>query len=318
MKNQRGIALLVVMMFLVLMAATAVSVNHSWYTMFTRTKVQMSRIQAKWQLLGAETYAIKLLEDSLKNETRVSPVQKWAQPDLSFATEDSQIKIHFYDAQSCFNINTLKNNQSLAESKGEDTQPENKEKTVTPQNIHWEVFNALLVNLDFDAEHIKRLNESIKTRLSQEMTEFSDISELRPLPGMNRERYMRLLPFLCVLPDRKSTININSLGVKQEVLLRALFLNKPSVGAVRRLLDSRAKEGWESIHDPELVKNLTMLNLELPPQSEQLISTTSHFFKGNMSTMSEQGYYTLQGLFSYKEKTIHLLHHYINSGGGER
>ncbi|CAI2092081.1 Type II secretory pathway, component PulK [Serratia ficaria] len=317
MKNEGGMALLVVMMFLLLMAATAVSVNHSWYNMYTRTNVQLSRTQAKWHLLGAEAYAIKLLEDSLRDATRVAPNQKWAQPALSFSAEDARIKINFHDAQACFNLNTLSPPQTHVKAGDGHAQAENGEIAAARQNISWQVFGALLANLGFNAEESKRLSDSIEQRLSPGMTAFSDISELRPLPGMTRERYMRVLPFMCVLPERKTSININSLGDTQLALLRALFLNKASAGAVRRLLDSRPREGWEGVQDAALLKTSSMLHLELPPQSEQIMSTSSQYFRGVFSTMGEQGHYTLLGMYSHKDKKVHVIYHYMNGGGGE-
>ncbi|AGB84034.1 type II secretory pathway, component PulK [Serratia sp. FGI94] len=317
MKHEGGMALLIVMMFLLLMAATAVSVNHSWYNMFTRTHVQLSRTQAKWHLFGAEAYAIKLLEDSLRDGTRVALNQKWAQPGLSFSAEDARIKIDFHDAQACFNLNTLSPPHAPVKVDDTHAQPENSEVAAARQNISWQVFSALLANVGFNVEETKRLSHSIEQRLSPGMTAFSDISELRPLPGMTHERYIRILPFICVLPERKSTININSLEGSQLALLRAIFLNKPSEGAVRRLLDSRPREGWEGIHDTALLKANAMPHLELPPQSEQVMSTHSQYFFGRFSSVGEKGSYALFGLYYYKDKKINVIYHYIKSSGGE-
>ncbi|OPJ99454.1 type II secretion system minor pseudopilin GspK [Serratia marcescens] len=310
-------ALLVVMMFLLLMAATAVSVNHSWYNMFTRTQVQLSRIQAKWHLLGTQAYAMKLLEDSLRNQTRVAANQKWEQPALNFSTEDAQIRINFHDAQACFNLNTLSPPNTPAKAGDAHSQPESGEVITAQQNVSWQVFRALLINLGFSAEETKRLSDSIERRLSPGMTAFSDISELRPLPGMARERYLQILPYVCVLPDKKTAININSLEDTQLALLRAIFLNKPSPGAVKKLLESRPNEGWDGVQDAALLKTLAMLRLELPAQSEQIMTTHSQYFKGRFSTVGKLRYYTLLGLYFYKDKKISVIYNYMNSSGGE-
>ena len=310
-------ALLVVMMFLLLMAAVAVSVNHSWYNMFTRTQVQLSRTQAKWHLLGTQAYAMKVLEESLRNQTRVAANQKWAQPGLNFSTEDARIQIHFHDAQACFNLNTLTPANTPGRAEDAHSQPEKGEVTTAQESVSWQVFRALLTSLGFNAEEAKRLSRSIEQRLLPGMTAFSDISELRPMPGMTRERYMQILPYVCVLPDKKTAININSLKETQLALLRALFLNKPSPGAVKRLLESRPGDGWDGMQDAALLKTLTMLRLELPAQSEQLMTTNSQYFKGKFSTVSEQRYYTLQGLYFYKDKKVSVIYNYMNSGGGE-
>lgn len=210
---------------------------------------------------GRRNYARLRLAQSLQNETIVHLGQSWAQPGQALNSEAGNIDISFRDAQACFNLNTLhyrfREPETLFESLDDEETP-----PVFKADIARQVFDALLANFDFSNMEIQLIGDSIKARLASDGIAFSDISELRQLPGISRERFLQLKPLLCTLAEQKPAININTLGHEQWPLLRALFLNQPSSDAVRQLLAVRPSAGWKSISDPAF-KN-ALLDLRLP------------------------------------------------------
>ncbi len=52
MKKQRGMALLMVLLMMSLMAIVAVNINDHWQRSLARTQSQQDRLRAKWLLLG--------------------------------------------------------------------------------------------------------------------------------------------------------------------------------------------------------------------------------------------------------------------------
>ncbi|WP_431223438.1 type II secretion system minor pseudopilin GspK [Serratia sp. L9] len=316
MKRNKGMALLVVMLLLALMATLAIGINQFWYSAFNRTLNQQAHIQAKWHLLGGEIFARQWLAESLQNQTVVHFGQRWAQPGQALHTEDASIGISFRDAQACFNINTLNYRFAKAEKLPEISQPTLDENTppVFRADIARQVFDALLVNLGFTADQIRQLGDSIEAQLTSGKVAFSDISELRPFPGVNRERFMRLKPLLCALPAQKSAININTLGYEQLPLLQALFLNKAPQDALQPLLAARPANGWEDIHDPALQEIL--LTLHLPPlEGEKLLATRSHYFYARLTTENDRGGYQLQSLLHYKRQKVGVIDRQIRYVG---
>lgn len=308
MKREQGVALLMVMLLLALMATIAVGINQHWYSAFNRTLNQQSRIQAKWALLGGETFARQWLTESLNSEPMVHLGQGWAKPGQSLRTEDGNIAITFSDAQACFNINSLNYRVPTVEQPAEKSllTTADSPTPVFRADIAHQVFNALLANLGFSEAEARQLSDSIKIQLAPGSVAFSDISELRPMPGVERERFLQLAPLLCVLPEQRPEININTLGYEQLPLLQALFLNKSTQNTLQQLLAERPSSGWKNVSDPAFQQ--TLLALHLPPlEGEKLLATRSHYFYAHLTTESEKGGYRLQSFLHYERNKISVI-----------
>lgn len=316
MKREQGVALLMVMLLLALMATIAVGINQFWFSAFNRTFNQQSRIQAKWTLLGGETFARQWLAESLQSEPVVHLGQRWAKPGQALRTEDGNIAITFSDAQACFNINSLNYRVPTAEQPVEKTPPatEDSPAPVFKPDIAHQVFNALLANLGFSEAEARQLSDSIKAQLVPGSVAFADISELRPMPGVERERFLRLSPLLCALPEQKPQININTLDQQQLPLLQALFLNRATHNTLQQLLTARPLNGWNSISDPAFQQ--TLQTLRLPPlEGEKLLATRSHYFYARLTTEGENAGYRLQSFLRYERKQISVIERQLTYGG---
>ncbi|HGM5491614.1 TPA: type II secretion system minor pseudopilin GspK [Serratia fonticola] len=315
MKREQGVALLMVMLLLALMATIAVGINQFWFSAFNRTLNQQSRIQAKWALLGGEIFARQWLEESLQNEPGVHLGQRWAKPGQSLRTEDGKITITFSDAQACFNINSLNYRVATVEQPAEQTAPATEDglPPVFKPDIAHQVFNALLANLGFSEAEARQLSDSIKAQLAPGSVAFADISELRPMPGVERERLLRFAPLLCALPEQKPEININTLGQQQLPLLQALFLNQVSRNTLQQLLAARPLNGWKSVSDPAFQQTLQALRLP-PLEGEKLLATRSHYFYARLTTEDEKGGYRLQSFLRYERKKISVIERQLRFG----
>lgn len=64
MNKQRGMALLMVLLMMSLMAIVAVNINDNWQRSLARTQSQQDRLRAKWLLLGGESYARQRLQQA--------------------------------------------------------------------------------------------------------------------------------------------------------------------------------------------------------------------------------------------------------------
>lgn len=315
MKREQGVALLMVMLLLALMATIAVGINQLWFSAFNRTLNQQSRIQAKWTLLGGETFARQWLAESLQSEPVVHLGQRWAKAGQSLPTADGNIAITFSDAQACFNINSLNYRVPTVEQPIEKIPPTTEDSlaAVFKADIAHQVFNALLANLGFSDAETRQLSDSIKAQLAPGSVAFSDISELRPMPGVERERYLRLSPLLCALPEQKPQININTLGHQQLPLLQALFLNKAPHSTLQQLLAARPLNGWKNVGDP--VFQQTLHALRLPPlEGEKLLATRSHYFYVRLTTEGENGGYRLQSFLRYERKKVSVIERQLRYG----
>ncbi len=77
-------------------------------------------------------------------------------------------------------------------------------------------------------------------------SEDPDVSELRLIAGMDAALYLRLLPFVCALPDDALQLNVNTLRVDQafadEILPTGVNLQQ-----ARQLLQDRPRAGVSAL-----------------------------------------------------------------------
>lgn len=316
MKKSQGMALLIVLLLLALMAILSMGIQQYWQLTFSRTLHAQNAFQAKWDLLAGEQFARKALLDSLHDESSVNLGQRWAAPGM-IRTEDREISYVIKDAQSCFNINTLRYHYLPEKPKT----PAEPQKSVQPaekptgKDITRQVFDALLSNLAFTDDEIERLGSEIARQLKAEGSAFTDVSELRAFPFVNRQQYLRLQPWLCALPERKPAININTLSEAQLPLLRALFLNQTSDSKLKQLLHARPDSGWLALDDQDWISALSGLRLS-SPSGEKMLVTESHFFSVRVVTQGAEAGYYLRSKLHYEKGKVTVTGRETGQGEG--
>lgn len=304
MKQSRGMALLIVLLLLALMAILSMGIHQYWQLTFSRTLHAQTAFQAKWDLLAGEQFARQLLSESLHDETSVNLGQRWAVPGV-IRTEDRSIAYDISDAQSCFNINALRYRYLPDKPKTppEDLTPAPPSDAKTGNDITRQVFDSLLANLAFTDDEIERIARALEQHLQPVNSVFSDVSELRAFPFIDRQQYLRLRTWLCALPERKPAININTLSEADLPLLRALFLNQTSDAKLKQLLHTRPATGWQALDDQRWTTALAGLSLA-SPSGEKLLVTESRYFNLRLVTQDTDAGYYLHSKLHYEKGKV--------------
>jgi general secretion pathway protein K len=306
MKQSRGMALLIVLLLLALMAILSMGIQQYWQLTFARTLHAQTAFQAKWDLLAGEQFARQLLSESLHDETTVNLGQRWATSG-EIRTEDRAIAYNIKDVQSCFNINALRYHYLPDKQKtppeDQDQTPAQASRTATANNIVRQVFDALLANLAFTDEETERIAQALEQHLLPLNSSFSDVSELRAFPFIDRQQYLRLRPWLCALPERKPAININTLSEADLPLLRSLFLNQTSDARLKQLLHARPAGGWQSLDSQLWTAALAGLRLA-SPAGEKLLVTESRYFNLRLVTQGADAGYYLHSKLHYEKGKV--------------
>lgn len=230
-------ALLVVLLMVATMAAVAVNTQEHWQRALSRAEGQQFRQQAKWTLLGAEEWVRLQLLATLP-EDRVHLGQPWARANQSFQLDDITVHYRLQDNQACFNLNAVippRVRPPLAETEAEPIAP----RAPLPQRI----FTQLLIN--------QALSEAQATAITMALTvatPLQDSSQLRALPGVNRELWLRLKQLVCVQPHSRLRININTLqGSSGVELLTALMQGHFPRRQAQNRLAARPGTGWPGV-----------------------------------------------------------------------
>lgn len=305
MKQQRGMALLVVLMMLALMMLIATGINERWFLSFQRTSHQQSQLQGKWYALGMEDVAGRiLLQDARDDGQHTHLAQYWANARQVFPLEDAELLGEISDAQACFNINAINTRSGSQSTEG------------PPYPVR--LFNALLLNLGVDDHQAAGITAALQDWVDNDdqvtaqgaedeyyaaMTPpyltanqpLQDISELRLVRGITPELLQRLRPLVCALPTTSLKINLNTLRVTQSALLAAMTDNTLDITAAQQLIEQRPRTGWLSATD-FLAQPVLVAATDLPKEVKGLLSVNSDYFTLRTVARFEDGSYILRSL----------------------
>ncbi|EJC0776172.1 type II secretion system minor pseudopilin GspK [Escherichia coli] len=256
MRNrQRGMALLVVLLVLVLMVTISADITQRNGWTYLRTVGQIDQLQAKWYGRAAEDMIRRILyRDKQNSPQKTHLAQNWARTEHLFHVEGGEVRGQIIDAQACFNLNAINQGGSEQDS--------------TPYPVR--VFRQLLLNLELEPLHATQVTAALRdwidtdndtltgrsedekyTTLEESYLTASqpiqDVSELRVFSGVDASLYRKLLPYVCVLPTSSLLVNINTLRESQGALLAALFLKDSDNFPAAKLLQKRPRTGWDSV-----------------------------------------------------------------------
>ncbi|MCS2158435.1 type II secretion system minor pseudopilin GspK [Scandinavium sp. H11S7] len=105
--KQRGVALLVVLILLVLMSVLAVRISQQFSRNLQKVRYQTSQQQLRWAI-HAQVPTIKqlLLDNGAGGDKALAPEGRWQEP-VDTRGEHYRVESQIVDAQNCFNVNSL-------------------------------------------------------------------------------------------------------------------------------------------------------------------------------------------------------------------
>ena len=289
LRKQKGVALLVVLILLVMMSALA---------------AKISQQQLRWAMQAQEKVVKDRLQSDASGESNaLSPEGDWQQP-LETQGEDYTVVSQVEDAQDCFNVNNLLAAEKPAQGQAQTAVPEKPrnerivEQILTQsglsQSTAEEVYFQLVDYLDGDTTTAKEGAESdawagvvpARQPANQMMR---TISEIKLLPAFPAAAYPKVSKLLCALPDTASKVDVNTLKPEQATLLAALFPGKLTEDDALRLIESRPESGWENMEtfSKALEQTFPQLKDDLP-QVAELLSINSRYFRVNYTGNTDE------------------------------
>jgi general secretion pathway protein K len=237
-----------------------------------RTENILQRDQAQLYLLGAESWALGVLErDAERNEVdAIGDI--WATSLPPMPVEGGAVSGKIVDQQGLFNINNL-----LAEEGVSEPDLERFQRLLGILRLEEGIAQAVLDWLDEDLDARPPEGAEDDTYVGADPpyraanAPLVSITELRLVSGIGDEDYQRLRPFVTALPERTS-INVNTAPLE---VLRCIADVIDAVGA-ESLLDLRGEEGFETVE--EFLQSPALAGAESDVTDEGL-SISSKFFR---------------------------------------
>jgi general secretion pathway protein K len=277
-REQRGVALLTVLLLVTLLSAVAVAVL-SDIGRSTRLETQASlRQQAVWLAEGAVNYAL-VRADGLRDQIADGALAQ-GPVSLSFPTDTGQIDVVIRDGQACFNLN------GLAVGVGDIWEPEPfarlqfvalaEASGLAPgeaEGLAGRVQDWLTGGGTFGARlAADGAYEGLEPGYGVGAQPLAEPSELRAVAGVSPEHYAALRPHVCTLPQgRARGVSVNGLQPEHAPVLVALTSGKLTGADAAKILSDKPITGWDSTGafwtEPAL--------LALGPTPEMMEATTT-------------------------------------------
>ncbi|EOF9300416.1 type II secretion system minor pseudopilin GspK [Enterobacter bugandensis] len=304
LRKQKGVALLVVLILLVMMSALAAKISQQFCRNLQKTHYQVSQQQLRWAMQAQEKVVKDRLQTDATGENKALNLDgDWHQP-LETRGEDYTVVSQVEDAQDCFNVNNLLAAEKIPQGQNAPAVPEKPrneqivEQILTESGISHttaeEVYQQLVDYLDGDATTAKDGAESdawagvlpARQPANQMMR---TIAEIKQLPAFPVAAYPKVSKLLCALPESASKVDVNTLKPEQAALLAALFPGKLTEDDAVRLIDSRPETGWENMEtfSKALEQTFPQLKDDLP-QVAELLSISSRYFRVNYTGNTDE------------------------------
>lgn len=254
--NQRGVALLTVLLLVAVMSVLVMGMLDDIRFGLRRASNAQSMAQAQWYARGAESLAMAQIDRLSTHAAAQAGLADLEQRPLVFPIEHGLIRARLSDSTACFNLN------SVVEGTGELWQRRESGSRQfaallraldVPQVQADGLVDSLVDWIDFDqapglagAEDASYQVRSPAYRTGGEL--LAEVTELRAISGFDDAIYRRLRPHVCALPTAElSPINLNALGEDDAVLLTMLTDGELAPEAALRLLRARPDGGWSEL-----------------------------------------------------------------------
>lgn len=324
--HQSGMALLVVLMVVAVMAAIAVDITTQTRFLMARTSNQIDYNQSYWYGIGAENMAASLLAQQLKADKNINLSQPWAayrKSPLLFGVDNYSMQILVNDSNACFNLNQLAENnldqQKIKVKKYRDL--------LTLLNLELDAAESLSANVaDFLDTNIAVSEQGAESdeyaskkfpylAANQPMV---DISELRAIKGYSQLLYQALTdtavvqadampdPIVCALPDQTGLLNLNTIALKNAALI-GTFFKQPDKSQLLETLKARPLEGWASLNDFKASYQNNALRLKNGVDINIVAALTSKVFVFHIRVISENTTFILDSVLYYNQEKVQVV-----------
>ncbi|MFT5011882.1 MAG: general secretion pathway protein K [Patiriisocius sp.] len=247
MKNQQGVALITILLVVVIATVLGVSMTTDQHFAINRARTFFDQGIVHQYALGGEELARQILHQDFVDEPLVDhKSENWAATDLRFDFDQGEVEVLIEDLQSRINLNSLAENStnrqlakqrmiSLLAEQGLDA-------SYADRIIDWIDLNNSVSSLgaeDYDYLGLERPYRTANTLMV-------DLSELRLILEMDREKFDQLSPYVTTIADPNMFININTVSPQVLVAIAPGL----SISAAESVISERdANGGFQSLDE---------------------------------------------------------------------
>ena len=311
-RHQSGVALIVVLMLLAIMAAIAATMSERLTLGISRSAQKNDHQQAYWYAVGVEQLAKYGIEESFSDSDTVNLSQPWALDDQVFPLDYGEARGRMVDKQACFNLNGL---AQLSLDGSENERPYLmlaliqllKSKQIDEYQAEV-IVDSLYEFVDSDSSVVtlsgveESSYEALKPAYLSPNGLLSDSSELRSIYQVDRNVMHQLRGLVCALPTDQYLLNVNTVREWQAPLLEAMFNGELSLDDATQIIENRPFDGWASVDEFMQEGAVNALNSDIKNKAKAHFSVDSSYFELDGEVLVGDSRIRVRSLFFSNDK----------------
>ncbi len=212
--QQKGIALITVMLVLTLVAVALMTMSSDRQMDIRRTENQFRAMQAWQTVYEIEVWAMSLLKADAKTNEYDALTDVWNKPLKSKSTAQGSLKAQIEDLQGRINLNNL-----IVDNAPDKESIEQLKRLFTHLDLKPALVDAIVdwIDNDMDVQGAQGAEDDYYSKLTPPYrsanTFIAEVSELLKIRGITSEVYKKINPYVYVAPHFEP-ININMASVE--------------------------------------------------------------------------------------------------------
>lgn len=307
MKQQRGIALITILVMVALATILAATIVKRQANTAENTAYLMRQNQSLMYAKSAEAFFSELLVDDAENAADIDHLQEnWAKPMPAFPVEDGFVSGTIQDESGKFNLNSLVN------ADGTPNLPAKIwfEKLLLRVGLQEKLSEAVIDWQDPDDQTIGGMGaeanyyQGLSPSYLPSNTQFHHVEELKLVRGFEGEKYLQIADYLTTAPNTDSKLNINTASA---VLLASLD-PKLEVNAVQQVIQQRQAnlQYFSNVSELWAIEPFAQVSNEVRTELNDLLGVQSNYFKARIEVILSERKRQFTSDLVRKDKTVYV------------
>ncbi|QPF36852.1 type II secretion system minor pseudopilin GspK [Acinetobacter sp. TTH0-4] len=307
MKQQRGIALITILVMVALATILAATIVKRQANTAENTAYLMRQNQSLMYAKSAEVFFSELLVDDAENAAYIDHLQEnWAKPMPAFPVEDGFVSGTIQDESGKFNLNSLVN------ADGTPNLPAKIwfEKLLLRVGLQEKLSEAVIDWQDPDDQTIGGMGaeanyyQGLSPSYLPSNTQFHHVEELKLVRGFEGEKYLQIADYVTTVPNTDSKLNINTASA---VLLASLD-PKLEVNAVQQVIQQRQAnlQYFSNVSELWAIEPFAQVGNEVRTELNDLLGVQSNYFKARIEVILSERKRQFSSDLVRKDKTVYV------------
>ena len=307
MKQQRGIALITILVMVALATILAATIVKRQANTAENTAYLMRQNQSLMYAKSAEVFFSELLVDDAENAAYIDHLQEnWAKPMPAFPVEDGFVSGTIQDESGKFNLNSLVN------ADGTPNLPAKIwfEKLLLRVGLQEKLSEAVIDWQDPDDQTIGGMGaeanyyQGLSPSYLPSNTQFHHVEELKLVRGFEGEKYLQIADYVTTAPNTDSKLNINTASA---VLLASLD-PKLEVNAVQQVIQQRQAnlQYFSNVSELWAIEPFAQVGNEVRTELNDLLGVQSNYFKARIEVILSERKRQFSSDLVRKDKTVYV------------